>query len=548
MLRLCFFLITAMLTFAGCSDPAQSSSAGDAPLPEAGEELSRALRINIGGTPETLDPTFIRGSVENLIITGLMEGLLTLDAAGAAIPAAAESWESNENHTVWTFKLRREARWHNGDPVTAEDFVYAAKRIATKSLSAPYAAMVYKFLEGGEAYYAAGGLDSEAEFPGVQALDDYTLQYRLAAPTPFFESVVHLFSWLPVHRATVENHEEDWWRQPGVFIGNGPFRMTGFEGQTRVTAEKAPMYWNADQVWMEQVEWMMIEEESTELAAFENGELDITKGIPIAMLDVWRDRPEYQPFTYFGTYYITFNNEKAPFDDVRVRRAFSQAIDRELIVNRVTRRKEPVSRGLIPAQLPSAQGGVWADHSDDLIGPPNLDGAKQLMAEAGFPEGQGFPETEYLYDNREEHKLIAESLQTAWSQLGVKARIRNAEWGTWLKETRAGNYDIARMSWYGDYMDAMTFLELFTSDSTQNAPQYSNETYDQLIADARKETDPVAREGLLMEAERLLVREDCAIAPLFTYSFPILVSAGIEGVSRDALGGLDYVYARRVKD
>jgi oligopeptide transport system substrate-binding protein len=510
--------------------------------------LDKTLRINIGTEPETLDPTFMRGSPEFKVSKGLSEPLLELNSEGKPIPAAAWKWEVNDRYTSWTFYLRPEARWHNGDPVVAEDWVYSLKRISTPKVAAPYAAMVYSFLKGGQKFYEAGGMESDAPLPGVVAEDPHRLTLILENPTPFFGSVIHMFSWLPVHRKTVEQHGALWWRDPATYVGNGPFRMTGYSPRDKITVSKADTYWDRDSIFFETIIYRTIESETTEDAAFRTGDLDITNSIAIPELPYWRSRPEYYDRLMFGTYYVGFNCSKPPFDDVRVRRAFSMAIDRKLLVERVTRRNEPISQGIVPRGLPSPQGGDYRDQAGDYVPGYDRERARQLLSEAGYGRGQKrFPQIEYLYNTKDEHKVIGEMLQFLWRDaLGLDVRLQNVEWGVWLTRTLAAEYDFSRMSWYGDYLDAMTFLELFESTNSQNTSQWKDPYYDSLLRQARLESDAVAREKLLIEAERYLIDEQCVAAPLFTYVNPVLIQPDVKGVHRNALGGLMYTRARRV--
>lgn len=511
-----------------------------------GEETT--LRINIGAEPRTLDPSLITDLVASMVIKSMMETLVTADVDGNIEPKAAESWEHDPDYKVWTFKLRRNARWHNGDPVTAGDFVYAAQRLLTPSLGAQYATYVMGFVEGADEYYAAGGMDGSATLPGIIAIDDYTLQYRLKNPTPFFLSVVQLFSWLPLHRPTIEKHGERWANSPETFVGNGPFRLTGYRTRDVITVERATTYWGPETIFWSKILFYMIENETTESSAFVAGQLDVTSNVPIPELEIWKERPEYRPYRFFGTYYINVNHDRPPFNDPRVRKAFSLSINRDVLANRVTRRGELVAEGIVARPLDSPRGGDYREHAGDFVGGYDPQKAKALLQEAGFgPGGKPFPSFEYIYNTSEENRAIAEQLQAMWrANLGVDVRLQNVEFGVRLSRAQGGDYDLSLGGWYGDYLDPMTFLELFTSDSTFNVARYRSDFYDDHISRARTEGDALVREDLLIAAERRLIADDMAIIPLYYYTKPILVRTDIEGVGREVTAGLVYVNGRRV--
>lgn len=503
------------------------------------------IRINLGAEPQTLDPLLATDLVGSVVLSALMEGLVDVDANEVPQPRVAKSWEHSDDYTVWTFHLRDDAKWHNGDPVTAHDFVWAIRRLLTPETGAQYANYAYAFLEGGEEWYRAGGNNGDMEFNAVKALDDHTLVYNLANPTPFFPSVLQLFTWLPLHRDTVEKHGDRWALDATTYMGNGPFRFTRYQPGHRVSATLADTYHSRDDIHWSEVHFYFIDSETTANTAFLTGDLDVSMTVPLPEIDSWRDKPEFQLKNVFGTFFLVYNTQRAPFDDARVRRAFNMAINRRLITTQVTRRNEPVSEGVIPRGFESARGGDYRDHAGNLIGPRNIEKARELMAEAGYPDGRGFPRTEFLFETSEQQRMIGEQLQSMWRRaFNVDIRLRNVEWGVLLSRTRQHDYQVARLGWYGDYLDPMTFLELFISDSAQNRPAYNNPEYDELIARARAERDPVKREDILIETEKILIEKDAVVCPLFTYSVPTLVRRDIEGVERTMTGSLIWLHAR----
>jgi oligopeptide transport system substrate-binding protein len=476
-----------------------------------------------------------------------MEPLVANDPDGKLVPRAAESWSHDESFRTWTFKLRKDAKWHNGDPVVAGDFVYAIERILTPEVKAQYATYVKGFLKDGNEYYAAGGMKGNVPLTSVEAVDDHTLRYHLLNPTPYFISVVQLFSWLPLNRSVVEKHGDGWANSPETFVGNGPYKLTSMRANDMIVGTKADTYWNKSELYWDRVELYMIENETTENGAFLAGELDVTMNVSIPELDFWMPRPEFRMYRFFGTQYLNTNHRRAPFNDVRVRKAFSLAIDREHLVKRVTRRNEYVAKGIVPSPLTSVRGGDWRDHAADYVGGYNPELARKLLAEAGYgPGGKPFPAIEYMYNTSEENKAIAEQLQAMWKEtLGIDVRLQNVEFGVRQSRAQAGDFDIALSNWYGDYLDAMTFLELFIGDSTYNVSAYKSPAFDTFIKQARVEENQIKREGLMVEAEKTMIADDMAIIPLYYMSRPILVREDIQGVARELTGGLIYIYSKR---
>lgn len=511
-------------------------------------EPSRVFKLNLQAEPETMDPSLNYSVSGSRVLRAVFESLIRLDEKCVAQPAIAESWEHNADYTQWTFHLRRNAKWHNGDAVTAKDFVYGVKRTLTKRLSAPYADNVRAFLKGGAAFYDAGGLDSQAKLEGIQTPDDHTLVYTLEFPTPFFLQLVDLTCWYPVHEGAVRNGGEKWSMSPATYIGNGPFRLAEYHPKDRAILKKADTYWDKDSIFWEEVDAYFIDSQNTEMSAFKTGELDVTHGVALGDVNEWRDKPEYNRISIFGTYFICFNDSKPPFNDARVRRAFNISINRDVIANKLLRRGELPSRGFVPENATAVGGGSWREKAGDLIGRPNAEEARRLMKEAGYDDAHPFPRIEYTYDSKEEHRIIAEQLQAMWkSALGVDVKLQPVEWGVRLSKGRSGDFQMLRNGWYGDYMDAMTFLEMFITGSALNDSKYSNPRYDELIGKARSETNAEKREQFMIDAERLLVKEDMATIPLVTYADPILIQTNVKGIVRNAAGGLDYTRARRVE-
>lgn len=540
--RAALALLPLLLLLSSCREAPDSDTDGAA-------GLDTTLRINLGGEPETLDPSLNTSLIGSRVLKAVFEGLVWLDQDANPQPAGAVSWEPNDDYTEWTFRLRPEARWHDGRPVTAHDYVYGIRRMATPATAADYSKLILLFLDGAQQYFDAGGLESDASFGGVEAIDDTTLRFRLVGPTPFFPTVVDLTCFYPLREDLITEYGADWALSPETLVGNGAFRLTDIRPNDRYVAIPAETWWDRDALFWETVEFYFITSIATEEAAFRSGSIDITNKVNLATVDEWRNSPAWTNALNFGSYYLAINTGRPPFDDVRVRRAFQISVDRELITNQVLRRGETPLRGIVPDWFPSATGeGTFRDRAGDLVGAPDPAAARALLTEAGYTADNPLPTIEYTYDNTgEDHKLVAEQLQAMWREaLGADVRLQQVEWGVRLQRGRDGAFQVLRNGWYGDYLDPMTFLELFETGNAFNRPRHHDERYDELLARARREADPATREDLLAEAERIVVRDNAAIIPLHVYALPMLIQPNIEGVIRNATGDVHWLRARRV--
>jgi oligopeptide transport system substrate-binding protein len=507
----------------------------------------RTLRINIGVEPETMDPAKNESLAGSRVMKGINEGLIRLDENARAIPGLADKWEHNADYTAWTFHIRQDAKWHTGEPVVAADYVYSMERLFTPTTAAPYASLIMPFIKGAKTFFDAGGTDKGQKLEGVKALDEHTIQFLMENPTPYFLGVMDLSPFLPVYRKMVEKGGDRWSLAPETYIGTGAYKLDSYRSKDKVVLKKADTFYDKANVYFDTVELYMIDSPNTEDSAFRTGSLDITNAVAVPHVNDWRDKPEWNAVPAFATYWVGFNVTKEPFNNPLVRKAFSKAINRKVLTDKLLRRGEVPAKGIIPDMLESAKGGSFRSHAGDLVGDFNPAEAKKLLAEAGYgPGGKAFPQMTYLYDTNEEHKMIAEQLQAMWKGvLGVDVKLESVDWGVYLTRGRKGDFTLMRRRWYGDYIDVSTFTDLWGSRSELNHEQYRNPKYDDLLAKARSEGDAGKREDYLIEAERLLVKEDGAVAPLFTMVMPLLVKQDIKGLIRNATGTLDYTRARR---
>jgi len=499
------------------------------------------LHYGNGIEPEGLDPHIVTGESENKIVSALFEGLVTKNPETLeAEPGVAESWEISEDGTVYTFHLREDSLWSNGDTVTAEDFVWSWMRLLTPELGAQYNYNLFP-VENAERY--ANGEIKDFNLVGVKALDDFTLQVQLNSPTPYFLQLLDHYSTFPVHRPTIEqfgtiSDQLSPWARVGNLVGNGPFTLTEWQINSHLRVEKNPDYWDADKVRLNAVVFYPTENLVTEDRMYRDGQLHRTKEILLDRIAGYRaERPEEVTIEpWLGSYFYMFNTTKAPFDDVRVRKALAMAIDRELLVESILADIFQPSYSLTPP---------------DTLGyfPPKTfsydpEGARQLLAEAGYPGGEGFPAFDVLYNTHEDHRRLAVALQQMWaSELNVPAQLVNQEWKVYLENQDNMNYDVSRRGWIGDYVDPNTFLDMYVTDGGNNKTGFSSARYDEIILrEAPRTLDRDARYELYKEAETILM-ESMAILPIYTYSTKHLMHPSLHGMPSNIM---DYVNLKYV--
>jgi len=494
------------------------------------ESGDRTQTLHLGnlGEPNDLDPAYPDTGETFNIIMALMEGLAQYDPrTSLPVPAVAERWEVAADNLTWTFHLRPDARWSNGDPVTAGDFVYAYRRMLSPGLAAEYASTLFA-LKNGEAYYS--GREADFSRVGVRASDDHTLVLLLEHPVPYLPKMVCHSSWYPIHRATIEkfgriDQRGTLWTRPGNYVGNGPFVLAEWTPNKVIRVTKSQTYWNRGQIRLNEIDFYPIEELFAEEAAFRAGGLHITCSMPPDKIKSYEQNPETRSLLQleplFWTYYFDFNVAKPPLNDVRVRRALNFAIDRKEIVERVA------LAGQLPAGhlTPPTDGGFNAT-AEIPFDPAR---ARQFLAEAGYPGGKGFPHLEVLFNSNEQHRKIAETIQQMWRrELGIEVSLYNQEGKVWITSMRAKDFQIGRQSWGGDYLDPSTFLDLMLGDSGNNYSGWKNAEYDRVVAEADHSMDEGRRFSLYQRAEQILF-EECPIIPIYFYTHASLLRPEVKG-------------------
>lgn len=490
----------------------------DAAAPAAADPV--VFRFNNGAEPESLDPAVIEGVPEHAIYMCLFEGLVSYDPESLdAVPGTAESWEVSEDSLTWTFNLRKDAVWSDGTPITAQQFVASWLRFLAPETAAVYAYLPGMVIKGAAAYNAGEG---SADDVAIRALDDHTFQFELTGPAPYVLGMLSHYAFAVVPMHVIDKYDTEWTR-PENMVSNGPFNLKSWTPQDKIIMVKSDTYWDKDAVQLDELVFFPIDDQNTSVNMYLNGEVDWIQEVPPNQLDKMKLDKGYTRNATFITYYYKFNQTKAPFDDVRVRKAFAMAIDRQELVDKVTRGGQFPAFGLTPP-LPGLYPAVVAFEED-------YDEARALLAEAGYPDGAGFPETTILYNTSEGHKNIAQYVQQKWAEvLGVEVNIENQEWATYLDNMQHQNFDIARSGWQGDYVDPNTFLtDLLHSESGNNDGRYASAEFDALLAEAATMPGGAERFAKLAEAETLAIGEDMGCMPFYYYATPNWIDQDVWG-------------------
>ena len=494
----------------GEAEVAAPAPKADAPAPVAEKAAPAApekvvFRISNGAEPESLDPAQVQGVPEHRILQGLFEGLTVVDENASPAPGVAESWDISADGKTYVFHLRKDAMWSDGVPVTANDFVYSWLRELDPMTAAPYAWFPAMFLEGGAAYNAG---EAGPEAVGVKALDDYTLEVKLVGPLAYVLGALEHYSFAVVPQHAVEKYGEDWIK-PENFVGNGPYTLKEWTPQDKIILEKSETYWDKDNVQLDEVVFYASDDSKTNYNMYLAGQVDWCTTIPQEVLDSAMMRADYQVAPQLSTYYYTINVTKAPLNNPKVRKAIAYAIDRENLVDTVTKAGQIPCWGIVPTM--DGYNGLGDAKFDPEY-------AQQLLAEAGYPNGVGFPTLNVLYNTDDSHKAIAEFVQQELkNNLNINVVLENQEWATYLANRNSGNFDIARAGWVGDYQDPNTFLDMFVTGAGMTGGKYSSEKYDALIAKAAQMNASPERMNVLLEAENTLINDDQAIIPFYFY-------------------------------
>lgn len=500
------------------------------------------LRWNLASDPKTLDPGLNGAADGGDVINNTHEGLVR-EQQGKVIPGMAESWELSDGGRTVTFSIRKDAKWSDGSPLTADDFVYSWKRAIDPATASEYS-WLWQYTNVVGAYDAVQG-EGSLEDVGIRAVDDSTLEVQLITPTNYFVSLMSFYHFAPVKRSAVEAGPEGAWAKDAeLYASNGPFVLTSYAIGDGLTLEKNENYWNAGNVKLDRLEVKFIEDTATAYTAYQSGDFDYIHANSVPSSEIPKlvaENPEFYIFPLLGTYYYNFNLDLELWRDERVRRALTLAIDREQITEVLSRGNVPAA-GFVPPGFPDHQGNDFFETAGTYGIPTDDSGiaeAQRLLAEAGYPGGEGFPEFVMMYNTAEGHKLVAEMMQEMFkTNLGITTTLENQEWAVFQDTRREGDFELSRGGWLTDFLDPMGLLAIFKTGNTYNDPSYSNEEYDALMARAN-ETVGAEHFEALYAAQDILMTE-LPIIPVYHYVDFMLSTPQVKNWTRSQLGGVDF--------
>ena len=504
----------------------------------------KELKVQVGPNPETLDPALNSAVDGGNVILHAFEGLLTTDEEGHYQAGQAETWEVSDDGLTWTFHLRDGLKWSDGSDFTANDFVYSWKRVCDPDVAAPYAETVLGMVKG---YDEAMAGDPDAL--AVSAPDDKTLVVELSSPCSYFEGLAAFATLSPVKESTVEENGDAWATAPESYISNGAFKMTEWVPDSYITFEKNENYWNADAVKLDKLTFLLIEDPNAAYSAYQSGEALMIKDVPTEEIPSLEGNDDFYIDPIIGTYYLSLNLNLKQFQDQRVREALSLAIDRKYVAETIMQGTYTPASNLLGEGWMDTDGSQFMDNANG--GKPyidvenydaNLEKAKQLMADAGYPNGEGFPTITYSTNDAGYHIPLAEYLQKAWAELGITVEVDKVEWSSFTPQRRSGDFEIARNGWVGDYSDPSNMLDLFCTTNGNNDGKYSSADYDAAMELSRTTLDATERSQALHEAEDIIM-EDAGCIPVAYYNDFYLMSNKITGAWHSSTGFWYFMYA-----
>lgn len=510
----------------------------------ASSDGSKILSVQVGPDPETIDPALNSAVDGGNMLLHAFECLLTVDQSGNLAPGQAETWETSEDGLTWTFHLREGLKWSDGSDLTANDFVYSWKRVCDPMVAAPYAETVLSMVAGYDEAIT-GNLDALQ----VAAPDDLTLVVTLNSPCSYFGSLAAFATLSPVQQATVDANGDAWATAAETYISNGPFYVSEWVPGSHILMSKNPYYWNADAIKLDGIKWNLIEDANAAYSAYQTGEVLMIKDVPTEEIPSLTGSADFFVDPIIGTYYLSLNLNREPFNDVNVRKALSLAIDREYVAGTLMQGTYTAAGNFMGPGWIDTDGSQFMDNAnggkpyiDTVNYEANLEEAKQLLADAGYPNGEGLPSITYSTNDAGYHKVVAEYLQQAWAELGIDLQVEIVEWASFTPMRRNGDYDASRNGWVGDYSDPSNMLDLLYSTNGNNDGKFNNAEYDAAMDVSRTTLDAAERSAALHEAEDILM-DQVACIPVAYYNDFWLQSDKITGSWHSPYGFWYFMYA-----
>ena len=501
-------------------DAARAARAGKPWFGSTRPPAKNILTYNNGAEPEIVDPGLSVGQPDGNVCRLQWEGLTVEHPSTLApLPGMAERWELSADGLTYTFHLRK-AQWSDGHPVTAGDFLWSWRRVLTAANTARYAGLLY-YIRNAEGFHK--GTIADPDSIGIAAPDDSTLIVTLENPTPYFLSLTSFYTYMPVPRWCVEKFGPRWSRPENVVV-NGPFRCTFWRPTNRFDFVKNPTYWDRENVKLDGIRAYAIDDLNTSLNLYKAGSTDWNPSgyLPAQFLPYVKDMADFHYAPYLAVYFYSFNVTEPLMKNVWLRRALSWSVDRDAICNQLFKGMK------IPHGSFVAQGFAGYPYPKGMRFDPVY--AKECLAKAGYPGGQGLPRIEIMFNSSEDHRKIAEIIQSMWKEhLGIDVGLSNQEWGSYLRNTTGLNYQVARRSWIGDYADPATFLDCYKKGDGNNRTGWSSATYDSLLVQASRTFDPAARYELLARAETILL-DECPVMPIYNYTLTELKKPYVRGI------------------
>ncbi len=533
--------MVSSLLLTACGGTATPTTS-EKPADQGAKEENKApqfLRLNINSEPPTLDPGLAEDSTSGTLIRQMFEGLTRIGEDENPHPAAAEKIDVSDDLKTYTFTIRENAKWSNGEPVTAYDFEFAWKRVLDPATAANYAYQLYVIKNAEK--FNKGEIKDAAEV-GIKAMDERTLVVELENPTPYFLELTAFYTYMPVNKKIVEANKD--WANDATdkYVSNGAFKLDKWEHNNVAEIVKNDQYWDADKVKLDRISFAMIEDHATAFNMFENGELDWagapTSDLPTDAIPTLKDQGRLNIYPIAGTYWYKFQTEKPPFNNAKVRKAFAYAIDRQSIIDNVTQANQLPAMGAVPPTMGLKEGGYFKDN--------DVETAKKLLDEGLQELGMTKDKLDITlsYNTSEGHQKIAQAIQDQWKQaFGIEVKLHNMEWKVYLEEMHKGNYQIGRMGWLGDFNDPINFLELYKDKlGGNNDTFWENAEFQRLLNESASEADPLKRDQLLAQAEQILM-DEMPIAPIYFYTKAYVKDDKVKGVMLHGLGDVDYKYA-----